>query len=251
LPICFGEATKFSQFLLESDKRYWVEAKLGVRTTTSDAEGEIVSERTVPTLTTKKIDKAMERYRGEIDQVPSMYSALKHQGQPLYKLARQGITVERPARRLTIYEYKILAYAGDCLTLEVHCSKGTYVRTLVDDLGEVLGCGAHVTGLRRLDVGPYKGSGMITLEQLQQTADAQDWPALQPHLLPLDTSVTHWPEIQVSADMAFYMHQGQAIWVPHAPTSGWVRLYQKSGDFLGVGEIQDDGKIAPRRLIKK
>ena len=150
LPLCFGEATRFSQYLLDSDKRYWTRIRLGVATDTGDAEGTIVATRPVGNVDAAALEAALEGFRGEIEQVPSMFSAIKHQGQPLYKLARQGIEVERASRTVTIYSNTLVAFAGDELELEIHCSKGTYVRTLAEDLGSVLGCGAHVVALRRL-----------------------------------------------------------------------------------------------------
>src|SRR3990167_10000985 len=163
LPICFGEATKFSQYWLDSDKTYRVRAKLGVRTTTSDAEGDIVFQSEVPHFTLADIEKQMAIFRGDIQQVPSMYSALKHEGQPLYKLARRGIEIERPARPITIYRFDLLRYANEALEMEVHCSKGTYIRTLIDDLGQALGVGAHVIALHRIQVGLFTASRMVAL----------------------------------------------------------------------------------------
>ncbi len=168
LPICFGRATKLSQGLLTADKSYVVTAKLGVKTTTSDAEGEIISERPVPEISKADLDQRLDRFRGVISQIPSMYSALKYKGQPLYKLARQGITVERKPRELTIHKLCILDLSDDLMQLEIHCSKGTYVRTLVDDIGEMIGCGAHVIALRRFRVGDFKESDLVTYEHLFQ-----------------------------------------------------------------------------------
>ncbi|WP_373820062.1 tRNA pseudouridine(55) synthase TruB, partial [Glaesserella sp.] len=170
LPICLGEATKFSQFLLDADKRYLVTAKLGERTDTSDADGQIVQTRDV-SVTEQEILSALDSFRGEIMQVPTMFSALKHQGKPLYEYARAGITIEREARPITIFELKFVEYQVPYLTLEVHCSKGTYIRTLVDDLGESLGCGAHVVMLRRLSVANYPMDKMITIDDLQNLSE--------------------------------------------------------------------------------
>lgn len=247
LPICFGEATKFSQFLLESDKTYRVSAQLGVRTTTSDKEGDVVSERPVPPLTLDEIDKQFDLFRGEIDQVPSMFSALKHQGQPLYKLARQGISVERPSRLVTIYQLTVNRFENNIIDFDLACSKGTYVRTLVDDFGEQLGCGAHVIALRRLQVGPYPNEAMVTMDALDQERD--DLIALDRHLLPLSTSVSAFPEIQLTESMAFYVRQGQSVMVSNAPNSGLVRIVTKAGRFLGVGEMIEGNRLAPRRLV--
>lgn len=248
LPLCFGEATKFSQYLLDADKTYRVKARLGVRTTTSDAEGEVVSEKPVPEYTVEMLNKTFDAFRGEIEQVPSMFSALKYQGQPLYKLARQGITVDRPARTLQIYQLDVLHYEDNTVEFEVNCSKGTYVRTLVDDFGELLGCGAHVVQLHRTTVGPYTADQMISLEALDAKADNHS--ALDAHLMPVDSSVQHWPLVTVSSSTGFYLCQGQSVSVSDAPSSGWVRIALKEGPFLGVGEIQADGKVAPRRMVQ-
>lgn len=256
LPICLGEATKFSQFLLDSDKSYRTEVKLGARTETGDMEGEIVEERPV-TVTREDVEAILEQFRGEIDQVPSMYSALKHNGEPLYKLARQGIVVERPSRRVTIHRLGLLGFNGDRITLEVDCGKGTYIRTLAEDIGEALGCLAYVAELHRTAAGPYVEDSMHTLEQLEEVRDGGGHSALDKLLLPLDTSVGDWPQVRLGQTSSFYISQGQPVQVPQAPTSGGVRLYgqeiSESGEetfrFLGVGQIDDDGRVAPKRLI--
>jgi tRNA pseudouridine55 synthase len=250
LPICFGEATKFSQFLLEADKQYLVTAKLGVRTTTGDAEGEVVSEKAVPTLTEQQLQELFTRFTGVIAQIPSMFSAIKQNGQPLYKLARQGIEVEREARHITVYGFEYLSHQADQITFTVHCSKGTYVRTLVEDMGEALGCGAHVQELRRLTVGSYKAEQMQDLGKLQELSAQQDFTTMDSFLLSVDSAIERWPALALSEAAVYYLKQGQPIIVPYAPTSGWVRLTRKEGGFLGVGEILDDGKVAPRRLIQ-
>ncbi len=249
LPICLGEATKVSAFLLDADKRYQVRCQLGVTTATADAEGEILETRPVGTYTAEKLDQVFEEFRGDIEQVPPMYSALKHEGQRLYKLARQGVEVEREARPVSIYELTLTGQGEDWLDINVHCSKGTYVRTLAEDIGERLGCGAHVSALRRTSVGPYSDSEMVTLEQLE-ALKADDMPAMDDLLLPIETALTQWPDVELSADASFYLQQGQPVLVPHAPTSGWVRLYATNRLFLGMGEILDDGRVAPRRLMK-
>ena len=251
LPLCLGEATKFSQYLLESDKRYLTKVRLGVATDSGDADGQVIAERPVEGITRGRIDAALEAFRGDIEQVPSMFSAVKHQGQPLYKLARQGIEIEREARPVTIHRNDIVAFEGDTLTLDIHCSKGTYVRTIAHDLGEALGCGAHVFELRRTMAGPYGETDLVTFEQLQRHHAERSLDSL---LRPIATTVGQWPEVALSAAPAFYLKQGQPVLVPHSPTEGWVRLYEKTGDdgcFLGVGEILDDGRVAPRRLIVK
>ncbi len=253
LPVCFGEATKISAFLLDADKRYHLRCQLGVNTTTGDTEGEVLDTQDVSAITEQDIKDVLPDFIGEIDQVPPMYSAIKHNGERLYKLARQGIVVERKSRRITIYDIEFLSYSCDeqqreTLELEVHCSKGTYVRTLVEDIAKALDCGAHITSLRRLSVGPYSGE-MLTVDQLIALAD-QGTDTLDSSLKPIDSGVSDWPDVHLDPDAAFYIKQGQAVMVPHAPTQGWVRIYDKD-QFLGLGEIQDDGMVAPRRMIKQ
>lgn len=249
LPICFGQATKFSQFLLEADKIYEVTAKLGVRTTTSDSEGDVVAEKPVPDLSSSQLEAVLNHYRGEIQQVPSMFSALKYQGQPLYKLARQGITVPREPRALTIHELTVTALHQDTLGLYIHCSKGTYVRTLIDDIGEALGCGAHVTVLRRLAVGPYQATQMQDLPKLEQVQNAESAIALDQYLLPIESMLTHLPAVEISAVIGFYLSQGQSVMIAAAPSSGLMRLHLASGEFIGVGEVEGSGKVAPKRIL--
>ncbi|VAW53172.1 tRNA pseudouridine(55) synthase [hydrothermal vent metagenome] len=253
LPVCFGEATKISAFLLDADKRYRLKCQLGVSTTTGDTEGEVVDTKDVSTISQKTVEDILPAFLGEIEQVPPMYSALKHNGERLYKLARQGIEVERKARKVTIYDIEFLALGTNSadqliLELEVGCSKGTYVRTLVEDIAKKLDCCAHITALRRLSVGPYEGE-MMTMDQLMELAE-QGHDALDESLQPVDSGVANWPDVHLAADAAFYVQQGQAVMVPHAPTQGWVRIYDQS-QFLGLGEIQDDGMVAPRRMIKQ
>ena len=253
LPVCFGEATKISAFLLDADKRYHLKCQLGVSTTTGDTEGEVVDTKDVSAITQQTVEDILPAFLGEIEQVPPMYSALKHNGERLYKLARQGIEVERKARKVTIYDIEFLALGTNSadqliLELEVGCSKGTYVRTLAEDIAKKLDCCAHITALRRLSVGPYDGE-MMTMDQLMALAE-QGHDALDESLQPVDSGVADWPDVHLAADAAFYVQQGQPVMVPHAPTQGWVRIYDQS-QFLGLGEIQDDGMVAPRRMIKQ
>jgi tRNA pseudouridine55 synthase len=249
LPICLGEATKASAFLLDADKHYRVVCKLGETTTTQDAEGEVVETRPVGAYSLEDLEAALARFRGPQEQVPPMFSAVKHEGQRLYKLARQGIEVERKARSIVIHELALLSWESPYLEIEVHCSKGTYVRTLAEDLGAALGCGAHVTGLRRTGVGPYGADGLVTLEQLEALA-GEGFAGLDALLLPMESALAQWPGVRLTGDAAFYLRQGQPVLVPKAPTSGWVRLYEGESTFLGMGEILDDGRVAPRRLMK-
>lgn len=246
LPICLGEATKFSQFLLDADKRYVVTAKLGERTDTSDAEGQVVETRPVD-VETSQILTALEQFRGDILQVPTMFSALKHNGKPLYEYARAGITVEREARPITIFELNFIEYQAPFLTLEVHCSKGTYIRTLVDDLGEVLGCGAHVTVLRRTAVADYPAEKMMTWDALQALAEQGD---LDQHLLPIDTAVSKLPALKLNAEQSKGIGFGQRVkFANEAKLRGQVRLFSDKNIFLGVALIDDNNVIRPQRLI--
>lgn len=251
LPICFGEATKFSQYLLDADKTYSVKAQLGVRTTTSDSEGEVVSTRDVPLLTLAALDQALEAFRGTITQVPSMYSALKYQGKPLYKYAREGIEVPRPERTLQIYQLDLIDYQENVVSLSIRCSKGTYVRTIVDDLGETLGCGAHVIELRRTSIGDFKATDMITLTHIGQLKNDGQFQAMDDLLLPVDTAIAALPAVFLNSDLIHYITQGSPVLVPHAPKGPWIRLHTKEGDLVGIGELLDDGRIAPRRLLSQ
>lgn len=249
LPICLGEATKFSQFLLDADKRYLVTAKLGERTDTSDAEGQIVETREVK-VKTPEILTALEQFRGDILQVPTMFSALKHNGKPLYEYARQGITVEREARPITIFELNFIEYNAPYLTLEVHCSKGTYIRTLVDDLGEVLGCGAHVTMLRRTAVADYPTEKMLDWNALQSLSAQQDLSLLDALLLPMDTAVAKLPTLTLDESQAQGIGFGQRVRFDN-PNSlqGQVRLFSHENRFLGVAVIDENNVIRPQRLV--
>jgi tRNA pseudouridine55 synthase len=249
LPICMGEATKVSAFLLDADKRYQVRCQLGVRTATADAEGEVLETRPVGVYKREQLETVLEEFRGSIEQIPPMYSALKHQGQRLYKLARQGVEVEREPRPVEIYELTVAGQGEDWLDINVHCSKGTYVRTLAEDIGDRLGCGAHVSALRRTAVGPYGDTMLVGLETLRELKE-KDMSSMDTLLLPIESALTQWPDVDLSTDAAFYLQQGQPVLVPHAPTSGWVRLYEGNRSFLGMGEILDDGRVAPRRLMK-
>ena len=249
LPICLGEATKFSQFLLDADKRYLVTAKLGERTDTSDAEGQIVETRDV-NVKIPEILTALEQFRGDILQVPTMFSALKHNGKPLYEYARQGITVEREARPITIFELNFIEYNAPYLTLEVHCSKGTYIRTLVDDLGEALGCGGHVTMLRRTAVADYPTEKMLDWHALQSLAEQQDLALLDALLLPMDTTVAKLPALTLNESQTQGIGFGQRIKFDNPNRlQGQVRLFSYENRFLGVAVIDENNVIRPQRLV--
>jgi tRNA pseudouridine55 synthase len=255
LPLCFGEATKFSRFLLDADKAYTSTFVLGVKTASGDADGELVETREAGYVTEQLVAAAMERFRGEIEQVPSMYSAIKHQGQPLYKLARAGEEVERKPRRVTVYELDLLGFRPGThpeIDVQLRCSKGTYVRSIAEDLGEALGCGAHVSRLRRTVSGPFDESSMVSLATLKALAalgERDGRAEMDALLLPLDAALGELPLVKVSEAGGFYIRQGQPVLVPNTPCSGMVRMGLETGEFLGIGEVLDDGRVAPRRLI--
>ena len=252
LPLCFGEATKFSQFLLDADKAYESTFVLGIATDTGDAEGQVIASQDASAISEADVAAALEAFRGEIEQVPSMFSALKHQGQPLYKLARQGLEVERKARRVVIKQLELRAFRGGArpeVDVYLECSKGTYVRSIAEDLGKALGCGAHVSSLRRTRAGAFSiadSVAMATLEALKANDRVAEMDSL---LLPADTAVNDLPLVRLSVSGGFYIRQGQPVLVPNAPCDGMVRVALETGEFLGVGEILDDGRVAPRRLI--
>ncbi|MFQ5935880.1 MAG: tRNA pseudouridine(55) synthase TruB [Acidiferrobacterales bacterium] len=245
LPVCFGEATKVSQFLLNADKRYRTVFKLGESTTTYDSEGELVEKRLV-SVSRRAIQRALHQFEGEIEQMPPMYSAIKRGGRSLYKLARQGIEINRTPRRILIHEVRCLGLRDNLVELEIHCSKGTYVRALAHDLGEALGCGAHVAGLRRLAVGELVVDDAIGLDTLK-AMDSRE--AREAVLLGVDAALSGLPDVHLTPLAAHYLCRGQAVSVRHSHGPGWVRLYAGTSRFLGMGQILDDGRVAPRRLL--
>ena len=248
LPLCFGEATKVSGFLLDADKRYRSTFRLGVVTNTGDAEGEVLEQREPPPLEKGEILEVMSEFEGEIEQIPPMHSAIKHQGQRLYKLAHQGLTVERQPRRVTIHRLELLEHGNGRLRVEVDCSKGTYIRTLAEDIGKRLGCGASVEALHRFGAGPFDAKDMVALPELEERAE-RGLDALDEVLLPMEAAVAHWPGVRLPDAVAYYLQRGQPVLVPHAPTEGWVRIFAGGNRFVGVGEVLDDGRVAPRRLM--
>ncbi|WP_392564715.1 tRNA pseudouridine(55) synthase TruB [Orbus wheelerorum] len=246
LPICFGESTKFSQYLLDSDKRYRVIAQLGQRTDTSDADGQIVAEKPV-SVVPEDIEPALVNFRGNIMQVPTMFSALKYQGRPLYEYARQGITIEREPRPITIYENRFISLHNNQLELEIHCSKGTYIRTIIDDLGELLGCGAHIINLRRLQVSNYPSNKMVSLTFIQENCDNVE--LLDSLLLPVDSPVQDQAKIVLTEQQGSDILLGRTIEIEQSTAqSQLVRLYQQSL-FIGIGQWLDYS-ISPKRLIQ-
>jgi len=249
LPLCFGEATKFSQYLLDADKAYETVAQLGVTTTTADAEGEVIERKPV-NISEAQLEALLPQFRGDLQQIPPMYSALKRDGQPLYKLARAGEVVEREPRSVTIARLDLLSLEAERARFAVSCSKGTYIRTLVEDIGRELGCGAHVAELRRTQAGPFGLSQTVTLESLEQAHAEGGSEALDAFLLPVDSGLEHWPLLQLSEHSAFYWLHGQPVRAPQAPQFGMMRVQDHNGRFIGIGEVSDDGRIAPRRLIR-
>ncbi len=252
LPICLGEATKFSQFLLDADKTYEVTATLGVRTDTSDAAGEVVEEKEV-TVSEDEIRRACLAYVGKTQQVPSMFSALKHEGKPLYWYARQGITIERPARDIEIFSLSVDAIRGHEVDMTVHCSKGTYIRSLVDDIGQDLGCGAYVSRLHRTQVANYPADKMLPFDALQALADEhQDerFAYIDPLLLPMDLPLYALPASTVKASDIQSLQNGQAVTASIATDAGQqVKVYDEDARLLGVCEADATGLLHPKRLV--
>lgn len=250
LPICLGEATKTSHFLLNSDKSYQTTIQFGATTTTGDSEGEVLETRPVPTLDDTTIQDLLKAFTGKLKQIPPMYSALKHQGQPLYKLARQGKEIERKARDITIFSNTFLEKTDDSITTAVDCSKGTYIRSLAMDMGESLGCGAHITMLRRVRVSPFNYGRMFTLDEV---IEAKAKGTLHKILLPVDAGIIHFTKISLEEANVEKILFGQTIEEKNHLTAGeMVRLYNMNHDFLGIGEISRSGcHIKPKRLIQQ
>jgi len=252
LPICLGEATKISGFLLDAYKSYHVRCQLGICTDSGDADGQIIEQNTVPNFTENQILAVLEKFIGEIEQIPPMHSALKKDGVPLYKLAHKGISIKREPRQLTIKQIDMTRKEGHFLEFFVHCSKGTYIRTLIEDIGAELGCGAYVVELRRLLVGPFDatddgGSEMYTLAELERFAAEPS--KLRECLLDIDCAIDDWPKVELGKEASFCLQQGQEIFVPGIKGNGLVRLYSQESGFLGIGEFNKDGKIKPKRLM--
>lgn len=243
LPVLFGEATKFSQLALDADKEYLASARLGITTTTADAEGEVLERKPID-VREDAVEAALARLRGPIEQVPPMYSALKHAGQPLYALARQGRSVERAARLVNIHELQLLRFGGDILELRVRCSKGTYVRTLVEDLGRALGCGAHLASLRRTAAGAFRLADATTLDQLQRATPAER----DSLLLPVERLLADLPRVDLAGPLAERFAQGQAIPLER-PAVGCCSVYRAHGGLLGIGDAGPLGELRPRRLV--
>lgn len=245
LPICLGEASKTAGFMLDASKTYIAQARLGQSTTTGDIEGDVCLEKPVPELTLESIEAAFERFRGAIEQVPPMYSALKHQGQPLYKLARAGQEVERKARAVTIHALELVTWEPPMLTFRVHCSKGTYIRTLAEDIALELGSCAHLKSLRRLNVEPFREQDMISLQELESRLESE---SPDEFLLPVDQGLSGWTVINLDESDALRFQHGNPVQV-NTDHAGLVRVYNPTGKLLGIGEINDDKLLKPKRIM--
>lgn len=248
LPICLGEATKFSSFLLDANKSYLVEACLGVTTNTGDAAGEVISHRDIGEINQETLERICSMFIGEIEQIPPMFSALKHNGKRLHELAYQGIEVERPARKITIFDIALQKYDQTHFTIKVTCSKGTYIRTLIQDIGEKIGCGAHVLNLRRLHSGPFDEQQMMSLEELEKVAD-QGQTELDALLFPLDSSLVDLPKIDLDQMQSKALCYGQIVRVNMTAADEQIRVYDESNRFLGIGKLNQDGELKAKRLI--
>ena len=246
LPLCFGEATKISSFFLNADKKYRSVFTLGIATDTGDAEGNELTRVGQVQIADELIADQLDRFRGMQEQVPPMYSAVKFQGQPLYKLARKGIEVERKPRRVTVYDLSFTRLDQTNIEVELHCSSGFYVRSLAHELGQKLGCGAHVSSLQRTGVGQFSLDDAISLDRVRQE---KNFSVLDSMLIPTDVSLKHLPGVNLSDDAAYYLCRGQPVKAANVPRNGWVRLYADEAGFLGVGKVLDDGRVAPKRLF--
>jgi tRNA pseudouridine55 synthase len=248
LPLCLGEATKVSQFLLDSDKKYRATIKLGVRTDSADSQGNVIETCENFAVNKAEVLAAMNKYKGEIEQIPPMHSALKVDGVPLYKRAHKGEVIERQARKVTIHSIELTAFSETEIVIEIACSKGTYIRTIADDLGQDLGCGAHIIALHRLQAGAFTEDQCYSLEALENINTEGGFDAIDDLLFPMDSAVDALPAVVLPSITADFVKQGQAVLVSHLPKDGLVRLYENEL-FIGIGCIDDDGMVAPKRLV--
>ena len=249
LPICFGAATKLSSFLLDASKCYRVSAELGVATTTGDAEGEIIERRPEPVPSAGEVSAALAALTGEIEQIPPMYSALKRDGVPLYRLARRGVEVPREPRRVTVYSIDLEGFNWPILDFTVSCSKGTYVRTIVTDAAAAMGTVGHVRELRRLSVAPFVVTDLLTFEALVTALQDGGQAGLDAALLPLDAALPDWPRITLDAGAAERLLHGQTVASRPGAPLGWTRIYTESGALIALGEVTAAGELAPRRVL--
>ena len=248
LPVCLGEATKVSQFLLDSDKRYRTRIKLGIRTDSGDSEGTIIEQHEKVSVSRKVVEHALTKFKGEVEQLPPMHSALKIKGVPLYKFARKGITIERKTRLISVYKIELVNFGNGELELDIACSKGTYIRTIADDLGQELGCGAHIIKLHRTQAGVFEEADCISSKELALEKASMGLDKIDQHLIPMDQAILDLPEVKLPSSTASYVKNGQSVLVRHVPEEGLVRMYEEE-QFIGIGCIDDEGKVAPRRLI--
>jgi tRNA pseudouridine55 synthase len=246
LPLAFGEATKFAQSLLDADKSYLATIRLGTTTTTGDLEGDVLSVKPVD-VDLARIEAAIARFRGEIEQLPPMYSALKHAGRPLYEYARAGTEVVRHVRRITITALEVEAWSGVEVSLRISCSKGTYVRVLAEDIGHVLGCGATLAALRRTRVAGFRVEDAVSLQALSEMSE----PEILQRLLPVDALLYDVPTLELDAEQSRRMRLGQAVDVARGVAAGLVRVYGPGEDFLGVADALPEGRLQPRRLVSE
>jgi len=248
LPICFGEATKVSAYLLNADKHYRVTGQLGVATQTGDSEGEVSERRKLPSLKDEELEPVLNQFRGELEQIPPMYSALKHQGKRLYEIARAGEVVARKPRRVVISALQLVERSDNTITLDVSCSKGTYIRSLIEDIGKALDSCAHVVSLRRTGVDPFVAADMVSFDRLQQVAD-NDPSQLMEFLAPVDSALQHWPVVSLNNKQSLSITQGQPLDWPTSDALDWCRLYAEQ-EFMGIGQFEN-GRLYPRRLMRQ
>jgi len=249
LPICFGEATKVSAYLLNADKHYRVTGQLGVATETGDCEGEISERCEVPALSDEKLEQILAQFRGELEQIPPMYSALKHKGKRLYEIARAGEVVARKPRRIIISALRLIERSDNTITLDVSCSKGTYIRSLIEDIGKAFNSCAHVVSLRRTGVDPFVAADMVSFDRLQEVA-ANDPSELLSFLAPVDSALQHWPVVSLNNKQSLSLIQGQSlIWPASDDDLDWCRLYTEQA-FIGIGQLEN-GRLYPRRLMRQ
>lgn len=244
LPLCFGEATKFAQYPTDADKSYNLVMQLGITTDTGDREGQVLTRQT-PNVSLENVQRAIAHFTGIIQQVPPMHSALKHQGQPLYKYARQGIEIERKPREVTLHRIALNDFQGETISLSVDCSKGTYIRVLAEDIGRFLGCGAHLIALRRTRVGDFSLRDAIALDKLQTLSEAE----LGQQLLPIDCLLEDLPALQLEQEMAYCLRQGQSIYLPKLNALQRYKVYDEKHELIGIALVGEDGKLAPKRLV--
>lgn len=248
LPICLGEATKLSTYLLDGDKRYHVTCQLGVVTDSGDADGTILEQLKIPILTEDSLLNVIEKFKGEQEQVPPMYSALKHKGQPLYKFARQGIEIDRKSRNITIYDIALISFGKESFTLDVRCSKGTYIRTLVEDISHALETGGHVTMLRRVESAGYDIDKAVSIPELESLVE-QGLSTLDNCLLPSENALPDWPSVVVDVQQCIALRQGQTVQVLDPYQSAQIRLFDHQKVFLGLGEMTETGTVSPKRVF--